>query len=320
MASPNPPLLDRAAQRWAELAARFPDLEPAIELQRKLLGEVIEGLDRLDRSGAVTRPLPPAAIVEKLQRGVPVLRGEAIDIPVGELASSLDRFCQHLANGGAGDVARHVMESFQSGRINRASLLRSSLARDQKAIHQGATQMSLSPDLVWLVGELATSPFAFLLQRALFGGGVEGDRQEGVVQSALVSWDRGYCPACGSWPALAEYVSGVRSLRCSFCAAAWEMLSYRCVYCGEEGAGFVTSAPDTEQPQRLLELCGQCGGYTKAVQVEAAAPFPLVAIEDLETLDLDRSAIEHGYTRPSLPELSEDATFAPPTPPDSGGG
>ena len=320
MASPNPPLLDRAARQWTELAARFPDLEPAIELQRKLLGEVIEDIDRLDRSGAVTRPMPPAAIAEKLQRGVPVLRGEAIDIPVGELASSLDRFCQHLADGGAGDVARHVMESFQSGRINRASLLRSSLARDQKAIHQGATQMSLSPDLVWLVGELATSPFAFLLQRALFGGEVEGDRQEGVVQSALVSWDRGYCPACGSWPALAEYVSGVRSLRCSFCAAAWEMLSYRCVYCGEEGSAFVTSAPDTEQPQRLLELCGQCGGYTKAVQVEAAAPFPLVAIEDLETLDLDRSAIDHGYTRPSLPELSEDATFAPPTPPDSGGG
>ena len=313
--------MDQATRRWAELTARFPDLEPAIELQRKLLGEVIEVLDRLDRSGAVARPLPPAAIVEKLQRGVPALRGEALAIPAGELAPSLDRFCEHLANGGAGDVARHVMESLQSGRINRASLLASSLARDQKAIHQGATQMSLSPDLVWLVGELATSPLAFLLQRTLFGEEDDSDRQEDIVRSALVSWDRGYCPACGSWPALAEYQSGVRSLRCSFCAATWEMLSYRCVYCGEEGSGFVTSAPDAEQPQRLLELCGQCGGYTKAIQVETAAPFPLVAIEDLETLDLDRSAIDHGYTRPSLPELSEDATFAPPTPsPDSGGG
>jgi FdhE protein len=316
MASTDPSLMDLAAQKWADLAGAYPDLEPAVELQRKLLGEVIAVLDRLDRSGAVTRPLPPAAIVEKLQRGVPVLRGEAIEIPVHELAPTLDIFCQHLANGGAGDVARHVMESFQSGRINRSSLLRSSLARDQKAIHQGATQMGLSPDLVWLVGELSTSPLAFLLQRAMFGEAEASDRQgqDGIVRAALVSWDRGYCPACGSWPALAEYVSGLRSLRCSFCAAAWEMLSYRCVYCGDEGTGFVTSAPDPERPQRLLELCGQCGGYTKAIQVEAAAPFPLVAIEDLETLDLDRSAIDHGYTRPSLPELSEDATFAPPRP------
>lgn len=312
MASPNPSLLDQATHRWAELAGEFPDLEPAVELQRKLLGEVITLLERLVRSGAVTRPLPPAAIVEKLQRGVPVLRGEAIEIPVDELAPSLDLFCQHLANGGAGDVARHVLESFESGRIKRASLLRSSLARDQKAIHQGATQMGLSPDLVWLVGELSTSPLAFLLQQTVFGEEDDKDKQDGIVRSALVSWDRGYCPACGSWPALAEYVHGQRSLRCSFCAAAWEMLSYRCVYCGEEGTGFVTSAPDAERPQRLLELCSQCGGYTKAIQVETAAPFPLVAIEDLETLDLDRSAIDHGYTRPSLPELSEDATFAPP--------
>lgn len=303
--------MDLAADRWAALAGEFPDLEPAVELQRKLLSEVIAVLDRLDRSGVVTRPLPPAAVAEKLQRGVPVLRGEAIEIPVEELAPTLDRFCQHLANGGAGDVARHVLESFESGRISRASLLRSSLARDQKAIHQGATQMGLSPDLVWLVGELSTSPLAFLLQRTVFGVEDDADTQGGIVRAALVSWDRGYCPACGSWPALAEYVNGQRSLRCSFCAAAWEMLSYRCVYCGEEGAQFVTSAADAERPQRLLELCGRCGGYTKALQVETSAPFPLVAIEDLETLDLDRSAIDHGYTRPSLPELNEDATFAP---------
>jgi FdhE protein len=312
MAPQNRTLIDQATDRWSELTGAYPDLEPAIELQRKLLGEVIALLDRLERSGTVVRPLPPAAVVEKLQRGVPALRGEAIEIPVNELAPSLDLFCHHLAHGGAGDVARHLIEALESGRINRGSLLKSSLARDQKAIHQGATQMSLSPDLVWLVGELSTSPLAFLLQRTVFGEAEGEDRPEGIVRSALGAWDRGYCPACGSWPALAEYVNGVRSLRCSFCAASWEMLSYRCVYCGEEGSGFVTSAPDPEQPDRLLELCGQCGGYTKAIQVETAAPFPLVAIEDLETLDLDQSAIDNGYTRPSLPELSEDATFAPP--------
>jgi FdhE protein len=311
MASSSETLMDQATERWDSLTSTYPDLEPAIELQRKLLGEVLAVLDRLDQSRAVSRPLPPAAVVEKLQRGVPALRGEAIDIPA-LLAPSLDRFCQHLAGGGAGDVARHVLESFESGRLNRTSLLRSSLARNQRAIHLGATQMGLSPDLVWLVGELSTSALAYLLQRSLFGE--EDDGVDGIMRAALLSWDRGFCPACGSWPALAEYVNGVRSLRCSFCAAAWEMLSYRCVYCGEEGPGFITSAPDPERPHRLLELCGQCAGYMKAIQVDAPAPFPLVAIEDLETLDLDQSAIDHGYVRPSLPELSEDATFAPPRP------
>ncbi len=41
----------------------------------------------------------------------------------------------------------------------------------------------------------------------------------------------------------------------------------------------------------------------KAVDVAELSPFPLVAIADLETMDLDMSAIERGYTRPPLKEF-----------------
>jgi len=210
------------------------------------------------------------------------------------------------------------VDAFESGRMSRASLLNASLARNQRAIHLGATQMGVSPDLLWLVGELATAPLAHVMQQRAFARN-EGASEAGIMQSALDGWDRGYCPACGSWPALAEYINGVRSLRCSFCAAAWAMRSYRCVYCGEQGAEFVTAAPDPEQPQRLLELCGQCGSYTKAIRVDVQAPFPLVSIEDLETLDLDRAAIARGYGRPPLAELGTDTTDEPPRPCQAGG-
>jgi len=91
-------------------------------------------------------------------------------------------------------------------------------------------------------------------------------------------------------------------LRCSFCAAAWELKRYACVYCGEHGDRFVTAAPDERHPGRRLELCNGCGSYLKTVDVAELSPFPLLAIGDMETLDLDIAAMERGFHRPAMRE------------------
>ena len=54
---------------------------------------------------------------------------------------------------------------------------------------------------------------------------------------------------------------------------------------------------------RRLELCGNCGSYLKTIDVDALSPFPLVTIGDLETMELDAAAMEHGFGRPSMKEF-----------------
>jgi FdhE protein len=93
-------------------------------------------------------------------------------------------------------------------------------------------------------------------------------------------------------------------LRCSFCAFAWELPSYRCVYCAEDGEPFVTAAVDEYRKDRRLELCATCRSYMKTVDAAELSPFPLVAIADLETMDLDMAAIERGYSRPPLKDFT----------------
>jgi FdhE protein len=305
MRVPVTALLDQAAARWDALARSHPELQPAIDLQRQLLAEIVDVLARLDRTHPAPALPSPGEVADRLRRGVPVLRAAPITAPAHLLAPSLDRFCRQLAEGGAGDVARHLLETFEAGRLNRGSLLGASLARSQQAIERGATQMGLSPDLVWLVAELATAPFAHALQHAVLASA------DPDVGEALAAWDRGYCPACGSWPALAELVGTRRMLRCSYCAAAWELRGRRCIYCGDAGDGFVVSAPDPARPEHELECCTPCGGYTKALRVEAPAPFPLVAVEDLESFELDRIAAAGGYGRPPLADLGEAAFELP---------
>ena len=109
---------------------------------------------------------------------------------------------------------------------------------------------------------------------------------------------------------MAEVVDGHRVLRCSFCAAAWELTTYACVYCGEAGEPFVTAAPDEERKDRRVEACGSCSGYLKTVDSFSLSQFPLLSIGDLETMDLDMAAMEHGYQRPAAQGFRDETLSA----------
>jgi len=280
--------------RWNALSGSRPDLGPAIDLQRRLLTGVLDLASAIDGGRMPRLSLPPKYVAAKLTRGVPACAGEPIPLPTALLRPALVRFCHELSAGGAGEVATHIAEALETERLDAGSLLSASIARDQDAIRSGATHMGLAPDLVWLVAELAVGPVAHALQRVLCTS------PSSPLAEALAAWNHGYCPACGSWPALAEVVEGHRLLRCSFCAAAWELQQYACIYCNGGGEGFVTAAPEEDRKDRRLELCSACGAYLKTVDVFEVSPFPLIAIADLETMDLDVAAIEHHYARPPL--------------------
>ena len=299
LARPTPP--DRfaaATARWERILASRPDLEPAVALQRTLVLQVADLADLIDRGRLPKLSLPPKYLAAKLSRGVPVLSGEPIPLPVAPLRAAMLGFCRALAAGGAGEAADHIARSIETADMDAGSLLNASLSRNQEAIRTGAVHRGIAPDLLWLVAELAVGPFAHALQRTLFSS------EDPALSSALTAWNHGYCPACGSWPALAEVAGGRRVLRCSLCAAAWELTTYACVYCNEEGDPFITAAPDPERKDRRLELCSACGAYMKTVDVPELSPFPLLAIADLETMDLDIAAMENRYARPPLRDFT----------------
>jgi FdhE protein len=296
----RPKLTDSAERRWQAIGEARPDLLPALALQRQLLTRVLELASVLDGGRLPKLSLPPRYLAAKLARGVPALAGEPIPLPLPALTPTLLHLCDALASGGAGEAAQHIKDAIGGGTIEAGSLLASSLHRDQSAIRTGAAHRGLSPDLLWLVAELAVSPFVHALQQLLLGSAAAPE-----LRSALDAWNHGYCPVCGSWPAVAEVVAGHRTLRCSFCASAWELNSYACIYCGESGEQFVTAAPDEERKDRRVEVCSACGGYLKTIDVPELSPFPLLSISDIETTDLDVAAMEHGYARPALKELTK---------------
>jgi FdhE protein len=291
-------LRETLARRLTDLAAARPDLGRALELQRILLSRQLDLLDVIHTGGLPNLVLPGGYLAAKLKSGVPALHGEPIPLPHGILHLTAREFCDHLAEGGAGTAASLVGRAFDGRTLDAAAVISACFGRDQRRVRFMAAQQGVSPDIVWLVSELALAPFAHLLQARAFG------RDEAAVIEKTRPWNRGFCPACGSWPAIIESVGGRHVLRCSFCAVGWELSSYRCLYCGNDQDTFITAAPDPEQPGRRVQMCGQCGGYVKVIEMNAPTEFPFVAIEDLVSLDLDMVAIERKYMRPALPDIS----------------
>jgi FdhE protein len=288
-----------AASRWDSILLIRPDLAPAVDLQRKLIGLVITLTSVLEQGRLPKLSLPARYLAAKLKKGIPALAGEPIPMPTAVLKPVLLQLCVELARGGAGGPADHIHDVIDAGGLEAGSLLAGSLARDQNAIRTAAAHRGLASDLLWLVAELAVSPFAHALQQMLLCP--QGQSQpDATLAAALDEWPHGYCPMCGSWPAIVESLSGTRVLRCSFCALAWSLPTVACLYCGENGSAFVTSSPDPGRPDRQLEVCGTCRSYVKTVDVTEPSLFPLLAIADLETMDLDVLAMQQGYQRPAL--------------------
>lgn len=299
-----------AEARWLAILEQRPDLEPAVALQRILIGRVLQAHSALAADHLPDVEFPPRYLALKVARGVPILHDEQLPVPHTALAPLLVPLAQDIAAGGAGEAAEHVAAALASGRIDGGSLLAASTARNQHAIRQSSSHLGLSPDVVWLVGELATSAFVHDLARSCWlslsghSSAAAEEKLEEMVDAALPrdGWHHGYCPTCGSWPVLVGSNGERRSLHCSYCATPWRMREHRCAYCHESADRFRILAPNPDQPDRMLEVCDACGGYLKAIFLPNAPRFPLLAIEDLATLDLDRVAMELGYHRPPLPE------------------
>ncbi len=293
--SPAPGLLRELVRtRLDQLAAERADLGPALELQKTLLNLEIGLLEKIRGGGMPSLSLPQGYIAAKLRRGIPVLHGEPVPLPALLLAVGAREFCGYLQAAQSGKPADALAQAFDSGALDVGVLLSACFGRDQMRVRVMAAHHSVSADFAWLVAELALAPFAYLLQRQVFKDGLQSP----------AAWDRGVCPVCGSWPAFIE-AGDAHVLRCSFCALGWELASYRCLYCSDDSETFVTAAPDPEKNGRRLQLCGKCGGYVKVLELPGPTLFPVVAIEDLASMDLDMAAIDRNYLRPALPEIKK---------------
>jgi FdhE protein len=226
----------------------------------------------------------------KLAGGVPLLRGEAIDLDVKAFQRRWLRLCAVVQRHQPGDAGKILADVLQKKTLDPRTLVDELLAGRAQAIHARADLLGVEPGLTATLLRLTLFPVL-----AHFDGSLLPFRQP-------VHWMRGYCPTCGSWPLLGEFrgLEQTRFLRCGMCAAEWEFPRLLCPFCGTRDhrlLGYLHV--EGEESRYRAATCDACRGYVKMVSSLSALSGPQLLVMEVATTHLDLAALARNYLAPS---------------------
>lgn len=171
--------------------------------------------------------------------------------------------------------------------IDPAALIRAGVERDHASTERLAGTLGASADTVAVLAQLFALPLLLNGARTL-------------TPEMSRTWQLGYCPVCGAWPALVEMrgIQRERRMRCGCCGSDWLLPVLRCAFCGETDhrkLGLLLS--EGEEQHLRVETCATCHGYLKSLTTLGALPFSALALKDMSTVAFDLAAQDRGYAR-----------------------
>jgi len=281
---------DRAAKIEAWVKKR-PYLEEIAKLH-VILAAVEEESASLE-SEAVPDLSGRKGVLEELQKGIPLLRGEQVDGAILEKAAALlEKMAEALVK--APLTEKINLSARQAGNAFKKE---DDLARQViSAVLESAAPGSSNADL----GEADEGFIIFLAWRALSGALKPLQGQLATLLEGQLRWRRGYCPLCGQLPAMGHLVrpgkgkGRERNLLCSCCGMSWSYQRIGCPFCGNTEQKQLNIIGLDNEPSLRIDTCDGCGAYLKTYTGEGEEG---VALADWSTLHLDLVAQEKGFKR-----------------------
>jgi FdhE protein len=216
------------------------------------------------------------------QAGVPLLRSAQVVIDFEPAAAILVSLVEGVASQPLPEKLR------EECRVSDAQL-RGETNAPRRAIAWllgGEVFKPAHPGLLRYLGWTALARFLYPLGNA-FGTWCDEEH-----------WLRGYCPTCGSAPAMAQLVGidpgRLRLLSCGCCGTRWRYRRIGCPFC-ESADDHQLSALAIEGEKYLrIDYCQSCRAYLKTYNGEGSEPLFLA---DWTSLHLDIIARDRGLKR-----------------------
>jgi len=289
------PELRESLARLARLATERPELLDLVRLYRELHPLLFGG----------ARPVRPPLvsseeIVKKLAGGVPILRRVSLEFDDPSLSESWRKLCSLVSRFRAGSTSGQVTSDATIQQIPPMETLRKLLGADPREFCETLGQSRseagqlMSSLRLWALPRLA--PVVQALERHWLGPG----------------WPRGFCPACGSWPLLAESrgLEQFRWLRCGLCGAGWQVDRVFCPFCETRDHRQLHDLfVEGEESRCRVSVCDACRGFVRSISTLTALTAPGLLVAELETLHLELIARERGYS--AAPKFADDRAVDP---------
>jgi FdhE protein len=218
------------------------------------------------------------------QDKTPLLAGASLALEHNSVRRLLQLLIQAACRSGTPAMAS--LEPALHVELDVLGLFQAALDQDGDFLKKTAAGVGAEPEAFQAVAALIPVPFLQACNRKL---------------TPAESWLEGYCPVCGTWPALTE-VRGIerqRYFRCGRCGGEWLAHCLFCAFCGmNDHEQLVSLVPEKSGAGRTIEACKRCLGYVKTfTTLEGSAPAKVI-LDDLASVDLDVAACAEGYKRP----------------------
>ena len=196
------------------LAQSSPQLKPAAQIY-----EIILPILR-DADLRVTPIEMPAEYArEKLGRGIPLLRDEALALDSSAARDLLIQLAHALEKTPRGPAAKLIREAFEKNKIDVDAFITNVFANEREHVDTRAQELKLDAALLWTLAQNAVKP-AYRVWAQQFGS-----------LPPQTDWERAECFVCGDLALLAELQGNdqERHLRCGRCGVDWEYRRLKCI-------------------------------------------------------------------------------------------
>jgi FdhE protein len=229
----------------------------------------------------------------RIMEGFPLIEKRALTLDIPFATRLFRRLCKVMSQSKkACQDAELIIKALRNKEIDILELLEHAGSNGDEFVDTISKELNVKKDVLTFLARNSVKPIFEAYAKKL-GGYVDQER-----------WWKGYCPICGSEPAMAELrKEGARYLVCSSCSFEWRFNRVKCPFCENDDHEKLKYFYAEQEEGRMyrIDVCDKCKRYIKTIDTEQLGEEVIPIIEDAGTLFLDVLAATAGFKKEGIP-------------------
>ena len=230
--------------------------------------------------------IPEDLLSVKRKEKFPLIARKDFRVDIKASEALLREICQLACE--ANEVLTHagvkLMDALDKGTVDAPTLLSKTLSEDDIYFDETAKSLEIDKEVLLFMAHGSIRPSLSLCA---------GQLATYIDKNTL--WEKGYCPVCGSPPAISILRGeGERFLFCSFCDHEWHSQRIYCPFCENKDQKTLHYFFSEEEEEYRVDVCDKCKRYIKTVDTREIKRSVYPFLEQVATLHLDIIAQNHG--------------------------
>lgn len=230
--------------------------------------------------------IPENLLSVKQKEGFSLITRKDFTVDIKTSKALLRQICRLAgkANEVLAPASLKIMEALNKGTVDVPTLLSKILSEDDIYFDETAKSLEMDKEVLLFIAYESIRPSLSLCAEQL-----------ATYLDKNTLWEKGYCPVCGSPPALSILRGeGERFLFCSFCGHEWHSQRIYCPFCKNKEQETLHYFFNEEEEEYRVDVCDQCRRYIKAIDTRKIKRPMYPFIEQVATLHFDIIAQSQG--------------------------